>query len=88
MSNSSLNELIDVLRSKSALIEQNSGDREDFGVLFMKALRRTVIEVQRGSDSEEFTELTVANLIIMADKEGYSAEEINDFVQQLKSYDN
>lgn len=88
MSNNSLNDLIDVLRSRSALIEQDAeDDREDFAVLFMKALRKTVIEVQRGANNDEFAELTIINLIIMGDKEGYSADEINNFVQQLKSYE-
>lgn len=88
MSNNSLNDLIDALRSRSALIEQDvDDDREDFAVLFMKALRKTVIEVQRGANNDEFAELTIINLIIMGDKEGYSADEINNFVQQLKSYE-
>lgn len=87
MSENSLNELIEVLRSKSALIESASDDREDFGVLFMKALKKTVIEVQRGANNDEFAELTIVNLIIMGDKEGYSPDEINRFVQQLKSYE-
>lgn len=89
--NNSLNDLIDVLRSKSALIESKndvSDEREDFGVLFMKALKKTVIEIQRGSDTDDFAELTIVNLIIMSDKEGYSSDEINNFVQQLKSYEN
>ena len=88
MSNNSLNDLIDVLRSRSALIEQDAeDDHEDFAVLFMKALRKTVIEVQRGANNDEFAELTIINLIIMGDKEGYTADEINNFVQQLKSYE-
>lgn len=89
MSNDSLNDLINVLRSKSALIEQSPEDnREDFAVIFMKALKKTVIEIQRGANNDEFAELTIVNLIIMGDKEGYSPDEINHFVQQLKSYDN
>lgn len=87
MSHSSLNELIDVLRVKSELISQKSNDREDLSKIFSKALRKTVIEIQRGANLDDFTDLAVINLIIMADSDGYSPREINDFVQKLKPYD-
>jgi len=85
MSSDSFHDLINVILTKSALISQKTDDREDLGVLFMKALKKTVIEVQNGANSDEFSDLTVINLIILGDKEGYSAEEMRFFIEELKS---
>ena len=87
MSSNSFQDLVNVIRSKSALISDRVDDREDLGVLFMKSLRETVVEIQNGANSEEFADLTVINLIILGDKEGYSAEEMREFIKDLKSDD-
>lgn len=87
MSSDSFSDLIDAIRAKSILISQNTDEREDLGVLFMKALKKTVIEIQNGANSDEFSDLTVVNLIILGDKEGYSADEMREFIQELKSPD-
>lgn len=85
MSSNSFQDLVNVIRSKSALISDKADDREDLGVLFMKSLRKTVVEIQNGANSEEFADLTVINLIILGDKEGYSAEEMREFIEDLKN---
>lgn len=87
MSSDSFSDLIDTIRAKSILISQKTDDREDLGVLFMKALKKTVIEIQKGAKSEEFSDLTVINLIILGDKEGYSADEMRGFIEELKAPD-
>lgn len=81
---SSFNQLIDVIRSKSALINQESDDRTDLGVLFMQAVKKTVHEITEGADTYDFSDLTVVNLIIMGANEGYDASEMREFIHKLK----
>lgn len=88
MTSNSFNNLIDVIRAKSILISENTDEREDLGVLFMKSLKKTVIEIQNGANSDEFSELTVINLIILGHEEGYTAEEMRWFVEKLKAPEN
>lgn len=84
----SLNDLIDAIRSRSALINHELNDnRVDLGELFMKSIRKTMKEIRHGANSDDFSELVVVNLIIMGSNEGYSAEEMKDFVMDLKSTD-
>lgn len=87
MSSNSFQDLVNVIRSKSALISEKVDDREDLGVLFMRSLRKTVVDIQNGANSEEFADLTVINLIILGDKEGYSPEEMREFIEDLKNDD-
>lgn len=84
---STLNKLIDAIRAEASfLLEQNQEDsRVDLGVLFVKALRKTLREIGKGADTNDFSELTVINLIIMGAEEGYSADEMRAFIQKLKS---
>lgn len=87
MSSNSFQDLVNVIRSKSALISDKVDEREDLGVLFMRSLRKTVVDIQNGANSEEFADLTVINLIILGDKEGYSPEEMREFIEDLKNDD-
>lgn len=88
MTGSSLNDLIDAIRSRSALINEGLDDnRADLGDLFIKSIRKTMKEIRHGADSDDFSELVVVNLIIMGSNEGYSSEEMKDFVMNLKSDD-
>lgn len=87
MSSNSFNELINVILSKAVLVSETEDSRKDMGELFMKALKNTTIEVQKGADSDQFAELTIINLIVLGDKEGYSAEEMRGFIEKLKADD-
>lgn len=82
---SSFTELVDIIRSKAVLLEQeNNSNRVDLGVLFIKAIQRTVHEITIGADSDDFADLTVINLIIMGAEEGYDASEMRGFIHKLK----
>ena len=86
MTGESLNYLIDAIRSRSSLInEELNDDRVDLGDLFIKSIRKTMKEIRHGANSDDFSELVVVNLIIMGSNEGYTSEEMKDFVMNLKS---
>lgn len=86
MTGASLNDLIDAIRSRSSLInEELNDDRVDLGDLFIKSIRKTMKEIRHGANSDDFSELVVVNLIIMGSNEGYTSEEMKDFVMNLKS---
>lgn len=85
---STFNQLIDVIRSKAVLLEQeNNDDRLDLGLLFIKSIQKTVREIREGANTDDFADLTVINLIIMGANEGYEADEMRSFIQKLKSDD-
>ena len=86
---STFNQLIDIIRSKAVLLEQeNNDDRLDLGLLFIKSIQKTVREIREGANTDDFADLTVINLIIMGANEGYEADEMRSFIQKLKSDDN
>lgn len=85
---STLSDLIDAIRSKAVLLDQeNNDDRLDLGALFMKAIQKTVREITKGADTDSFADLTVINLIIMGAEEGYGADEMRVFINELKVSD-
>lgn len=53
--------------------------------LLIMAFLDAMEEIRMGVDFEEFSDLAVLNLIIRGAEEGYSNEEIQDFVQGLQS---
>lgn len=85
---SSFTQLVDAITSRAALLEEPPENRADLGYLFIRALRKTVNEVHRGAKADDFTDLTVINLIIMGADEGYTAEEMRDFISQLRNDEN
>lgn len=85
---SGFNELISLIRSKAVLLEEQYDDpRVELGVLFMRAIQKTVREINEGANSEDFSDLTVINLIIMGANEGYEADEMRSFINKLKTDD-
>lgn len=82
---SSFSQLVNEITSRAVLLQEPQDDRTDLGYLFIRALRKSVHEVQKGASTDDFPELTVINLIMMGAAEGYSAAEMRDFIVQLKS---
>lgn len=80
--------LVTMIASRDALIQEVEDDRLDLAFLFIKALRKSVREVSfGGANPLDFADLTVVNLIILGAEEGYSANEMREFIVQLKNDD-
>lgn len=85
---SKLQELINAIKDESDRVTQESeslNSRSSLDSLLVLAIQKTMVEIKKGAKPEEFTDLTVINFIIMADKEGYSTKEISVFVKDIQS---
>lgn len=96
MGTSSLSDLINAITARSSLIDESlaDDDRAELSSLFMDSIRKTKREIRYSEKRsfgnkapDDFSDLVVVNLIILGAEEGYSAEEMRDFVMDLKSDD-
>lgn len=75
--------LIDVIKTKSSLNDSFFDDRTDLDELFVNSIHKTIKEIVRGADNDEFADLVIINFIISGDKAGYSTNEIKGFIKEL-----
>lgn len=82
---SKLVSLISAIKSEVDRINQSETDvRTPLASLLIRSIDKTMIEIKRGADSEDFPDLTIINLIIMGAQEGYTAGEMRGFIDELK----
>lgn len=80
-----LSNLLFILESRGAALSRADNEiPDDMHVLFQKALKDTMAEIQAGADPEEFKDLTIINFIISCGKKDYSSESIQKFLHILK----
>lgn len=85
---SSLSDLINVIKTANESFEDpDSAGRVDLGVLFAQSIRKTMKDIHHGANSDEFADLVIINLILEGDKQGYSTDELHEFIMTLKSDD-
>lgn len=82
---SKLVSLISAIKVEVDRINQSETDtRTSLASLLIRSIDKTMIEIKRGADSDDFPDLTIINLIIMGAQEGYSAGEMRGFIEELK----
>lgn len=82
---SKLVNLISAIKVEVDRINQSETDtRTSLASLLIRSIDKTMIEIKRGADSDDFPDLTIINLIIMGAQEGYSAGEMRGFIEELK----
>lgn len=85
---SKLTSLISAIKVEVDRINQSEEDtRTPLASLLIRSIDKTMVEIKRGANSNDFPDLTVINLIIMGDHEGYSASEMRVFIEELKAPD-
>lgn len=85
---SKLVSLISAIKVEVDRINQSEEDtRTPLASLLIRSIDKTMVEIKRGANSEDFPDLTVINLIIMGAQEGYSAAEMRGFIEDLKAPD-
>ena len=83
---SRLGDLVGAILQEAARINQSEEDtRTELSVLLIRAIEKTMVEIKRGANSEDFQDHTVINLIIMGASEDYTADEMKLFIADLKS---
>jgi hypothetical protein len=83
---SSLVDLVELIRSRAEeILEYSHDDRTPLEELFEKSIKKTMDDIKRGANSDDFADLVVITMIIEAAKEGYSASRIKKFVDFLAS---
>lgn len=83
---SRLNDLVTAIREEAARIDHDEQDsRLDMSVLLIRSIEKTMVEIKRGANSEDFQDLTVINLIIMGAQEKYTTDEMRRFINELKT---
>lgn len=83
---SRLHDLIGAILQEADRINQSEEDpRVDLSLLLIRSIEKTMVEIKRGANSDDFQDLTVINLIIMGSDEEYTADEMRVFIQDLKT---
>lgn len=82
---STFNELINTIRAQAAQIAEEESDDDTLQDLFVRAIKRSMREIREGADSEDFSDLTIANFLIMGSESKFTVQELRDFIEQLKS---
>jgi hypothetical protein len=83
---SKLVSLISAIKTEVDRINQSEEDtRTPLASLLIRSIDKTMVEIKRGANSEDFPDLTVINLIIMGAQEGYAAGEMRGFIEELKA---
>lgn len=72
-------EALEIERKKNSTLDE----RTSMGELFREALDKSIEEISHGANVHDFYLLTVANLVVIAAQEGYTAAEIKPFLDQL-----
>ena len=85
---SKLDELINLIRDEANINSKDNDNtvskRTILNSLLLQAINTTMLEIKNGVNSEEFSELVVINLIIVAAEENYPAAEIHEFIEEIK----
>jgi hypothetical protein len=82
---SKLVSLISAIKVEVDRINQSETDnRTPLASLLIRSIDKTMIEIKRGADSDDFPDLTIINLIIMGAQEQYTAAEMRGFIEELK----
>lgn len=82
---SKLVSLISAIKVEVDRINQSETDtRTPLASLLIRSIDKTMIEIKRGANSDEFPDLTIINLIIMGAQEQYTAAEMRGFIEELK----
>lgn len=85
---SRLDNLVNAILEEAERVNKAEEDpRVHLTVLLVRAIERTMLEIKRGADSEDFQDLAVINLIIMGAQENYTTAEMGAFVRELKNED-
>lgn len=83
---SRLDNLISAILEEAEKVNKSEEDsRVHLTILLVRAIEKTMTEIKRGANSEDFQDLTVINLIIMGAQEGYHTTEMRAFVSELKN---
>jgi hypothetical protein len=83
---SSLETIIEAVRVQASYLPSPLVAENDFPSLhelFTDSLHLALDQVGRGADPDEFRDHVVINLIIQADAEGYTPEEIRVFLRNI-----
>ena len=85
---SSFTKLVDAITQRATELEEAPNGRLTLDALFLKALHKTINEVYKGAEPDDFTALAVINLVIMGADEGHTAEDIKAYITQLRTESN
>ena len=85
---SSFTQLVDAITQRATELEEAPSGRLALDALFRKALHKTVNEVHKGAEPDDFTALAVINLVIMGADEGHTAKDIKAYITQLRTESN
>lgn len=81
---STLSQLFIEIQKRAAEVLDPTDSRVGLDTLFIQAISAAMDEIRRGSNSEEFQELAIINLLFAASDADYSKDEIKGFVMALK----
>lgn len=73
--------------SDEVILRQESDKTEELSEVFLESIQKTLREIKTGADSDDFSDLSVINFIILADSLGYDHREISNFVKSLNLVD-
>lgn len=81
---SSTSHLLSIIQQRSREINKGFNiHRPSIEEIFENAIRKTIIEIKLGANSEDFPDLAIINLLIDAAKADYSNKEIKEFVSKF-----
>ena len=83
---STLGQLFEELSARAKEISQgDSAGRTPLVTLLLLSFMDAMEEIRLGADFDEFADMAILNMIVRGNEEGYSRDELQEFVRSLQA---